>query len=216
MSDREQAIKALEQLQQTMGQQFLPDDEFADQFKSAWNNAKMLMERDNYLDMVFLAHMRHREKAEWTLVPMLMADWPPPDDMKYEVMFGLGAKLADQFPDHMLMSVVQISEAWMAEYANEDVIEDSPYLPKGIPMPSQRQDKVECVIIDGCTMDQRKCSVNMPFTRKPNGTFEAWGKERINLHKPGQKFDLNSPRNFLVEQMFMGNLAAVTKNRSKK
>lgn len=216
MNDKAQAIAMLETVQRTLGQKFLSDAELAEQFQSALETAKQNMERDGYVTMVFLAHLRHRETDEWILIPIMFADWPPPDGKKYEVMFGLGAKLAQENPDYMLMNVVQIAEAWMAQYHEEDVDPNSPYMRKGIPTPSEKDDRVECVIVDACSMDQRKSSAFLPFDRDADDNFKDWREDQqLNLYKPGQPYDPEGPRNWLMMQMYMGNLAATKKRREQ-
>lgn len=207
LSDEDQAT--LKKVQQTIAQDYISDSEFLERFKHAKEFAMNKEEKSGEVSMMFIAHMHKRvrakaDKDEWVEIPIVLAGWDDPKD-KYEIMRGLGAKLANEFQDYMLVCVVQISEGWMATYTAEDH-QDGPYLKDGVPTPSQRDDKMEVLLIDACTVDQRKSSAFIPIVRKSNGEFGTWGAERESLYDPKGK-DVER-ENFLILNIFMGSTTA--------
>lgn len=200
-------------------QRFVTDKEMQEFFDDAKKHAMAIMEEDGAVMVTFLAHMRRREDADktkekWIVAPIVLADWPP--DNKYEVIEGLGRKLAKDFEDYILVCVVQISEAWMAGYASEDIDPTLPNVPKNVPMPSQRDDKMEVLHIDAVTIDRRISSSNIPMIRKANGEFATWGRHMDNPYDPKDIDGDIEQTNFLIMQMFKGSLGVASERQDAK
>lgn len=211
-----EVAKQLKMLQQVWAQKYLSDEGFTKHFLDAKDFAKKTFEEKSEVTMMFIAHLYHPDTDEWTMAPIMFADWPPPGGRKYDAMFGLGAEIADRFPDHMMMAVVQVSEAWMVQYPKDTTdMRDGPYLPEGTPMPSEHPDRIEALIIDGCTMDQRKSFCSIQIKRDENEKFTGWGEETQKLYDPEKSEPLEGMTNFLTMQMFRGNLGAKAQKRGE-
>jgi hypothetical protein len=213
-----QPTEIMKMVQRGPAQKYISDKRLHEIYEHAKQFAMEVEEKENEVDMMFIAHMHRREatdvsKEEWLEIPIMFADWPPPDNQKYEVLQGLGIRLATEFEEYMLVCMVQISEGWMATYHEEDGAE-APYLPKGATMPSERPDKIEILLIDACTVDQRKDSTMIPIIRNASGKFATWGAPVEHLYDPDDDGEIGA-ENYLVMNIFKGSTgAAVAKKES--
>lgn len=213
----QQAIPLLRMLQQGPAQGWLTNEKYFELFDSAVDWAKKCIEDDGSAPHVFYLHGRHVDnKDDWIMLPVMFGDWPPPDGKKYDAMQGLGVMFTENHPDHMLMEVVHVSESWLAEYAPEDVLKNSAYLPKGIPYPSARDDKIECITISANTMDQRMSAQHLEIVRDAKGDFAKWGRVLGKRYDPKDTSDPRDQIDYLSLNIYMGYFAASkrTKKRS--
>lgn len=157
------------------GQRFITDQQFAELFDKTVATAKKTLERDGYHDHMYLATFQHTATKAIDTVPIVFGDWPPPEGKKKLVLQGLGIKLADENPDATLLTLVHISEAWVAHYANEDIPDGQ--LRDGVPLPSERpDDRIEVLLISLTSQDTRQSYTNQVIHRKPDGSFSHWGE----------------------------------------
>jgi hypothetical protein len=217
--DKETADKAAElmrTLQKTAGQEFISDADFLDIYQRTKRFAMKHERQKGFVQQMFVAHLRHRtDKGDWTEVPFLLADGMPEDvNEKHNLMLGMGATVVDKFPDYMMMAVAHIGEGWAAEYT-PSLIDDrlSRSLPAGLQYPSKRQDRVEMLVIDVITMDQRHHSTMIEIQRKPDESFKGWGKEIEKLYDPESDEDVRDRVDFNTIVMFQGYFMASKQRR---
>lgn len=197
-------LDILRKLQGEPGQAMLPDSRLHEIFESdvafAREHAK------DGLHMMFTVHGRPRDgKGDWVVIPMLMADWPPPQG-KAEGMRGLGVMFHEKFPNYMPMCVSQMSEAWMSQYEKGDPAYDAP----DRPMPSKDPKRIECVLVSTISMDQRQDTSMEEILRTPAGIFmgtKPFLENRYDPAKPVQ--DPRTETNYLILDFYMGYFASL-------
>lgn len=159
-------------------QRFMPDAEFAERYQQCVDSAKAYFAEHGEHLHTFNAHLREHETSNWTIVPMVMLDWPPPQGKKEMTLMGLGLKLCEEYPGHALLLIEHISEAWVANYELDDVAGPN-NLKAGKPTPSQRPDKLEILTISLTTIDCRQSFTNPVIIRDDAGKFKEWGNPKL-------------------------------------
>lgn len=153
---------------QSAGQKWLTNDEFKKRFEFG---KEIAQDRgDDELSMQFWIYGTHhdatKEEDREVVMPVMFADWEPKDDAeKMMMMKGLGIKFAEQFPHHMLTTIVHISEAWMVKRDADHPKEDDHI------MPSKSPNRVEIVMVHALSMDQRQSWWQAEIKKDKDGKF---------------------------------------------
>ncbi len=206
--ERRAALALLKILQQGTAQDWLTDDEYFEQLEKREEIAKGEIQSGGNAQHVFTLIGRHRKTKQFGIMPCLMADWPPEGMSKYEAMQGLGIMFAEKMPDFMLVAVAHVSEGWLAQYPT-DIGMKAPYLPEGVPTPSQRKDRVEVLMVTLTSIDQRMSYSHTEILRDDDGKFAGWGREWAHLYDRDEP--INDPKqqaDYLALNIFMGYFAA--------
>lgn len=208
--ERELALSLVRQLQTGPAQKWLPDKMYFAQYDSAVEWAKECIEDDGSVPHTFYLHGKEKNGDKWTLMPVMLADWPPPDGKKYEAMQGLGVMFTEKLPDYLLYNVVHVSESWIANYAPEDRDPDGDprYLRKGIPTPEQRDDRIECLTVSATSKDLRITYENIEMIRDEDGKFKGWGRIFGKRYDPSSEADPREGADHLAMEVIRGYLAA--------
>jgi hypothetical protein len=203
-----QATKLLRMMAAGPGQEFITDEQYFKHYDSAVDWAKKCIEDDGSCPHVFNMWGHHKTKPDdWILQPVMMGDWPPPEGKKFQAMQGLGVKFVQENPDYRLVNVVHISEGWAAHYRPEDA-PDRVHLRKGLQTPSQREDKVEILIVTGLSMDMRYSGSQIEMRRDDADNFIGWGEDRGTRYDPKDVSDPRDNIDLLSLNIIMGYLAA--------
>jgi hypothetical protein len=170
-----------------MGQKVLPDEEF---------NTLLHEQSDEALESLkegkseFIGRMiayGEKKNGKRETVFMLFADFSLPEK-RQEMFMGIGAKLATSIdlPNFFPVCIILTTEAWTKSFENgEEKNRDR--------MVSEYDDKKECIITAGVTMDKRQKTIILPITRDKNNNLVA-----------GEKEVMGNPENILVEKVFEG------------
>lgn len=203
----------MRQMQRGPAQEWLPDKLYFEQYQTALDWAKGCIQKDGSVPHTWYLWGREKNGDKWAMMPIILADWPPPKGRsKYEAMQGLGAMFVDKLPDHYLYNVIHISESWIANYAEEDNDPDGDprYLRKGVPPPSERKDKIECLTVSATTKEMRITYENIEMIRDTDGNFEKWGRTIGIRYDPKQEIDPQRNADHLAIEVIKGYLAAST------
>lgn len=176
---------------QRVAQRWLPDDDFTEQFEAG---KKMARERgDDELSMCFIINFsttkeevpeEDRKKSALVVLP----DWNPKnDEEKQKMMMGLGAKMADEHPDHMLVSVVHVSEAWMVQKPKDTDITKLKVMPRDDP------DRIEVVLVHAMSIDQRQSFWQGKIIKNEDGTLKEIEDLMEDVHDPSKPKLLSDP-----------------------
>lgn len=188
-----------------IGRMIVPDDTLNKIFEESKDWATRYMKKEGELSMMITLHGFHAlsPSKDKVLMPALFADWPPPDfdgkNGKMVAMLGLGAKFAEEFPTHLAMCAVHMSEVWMAQHKPGDPEEDK------FVAPSQRSNRVEGLIIHASTIDGRTAFATFEIVRYKNGKFK--GLEPL-INNPYNAEDEPTTEDYLTRYVFRGFLDA--------
>lgn len=176
---KKQLAKHLYKLQRSEeSQSRLSDTEFKRLFDEALEQASNAFVNDSkhQIGNVFLLYSRPYDSTgddpdSWQVNHVSFAEWPPAQG-KQRAMINIGMNFAKEHPDRMLLQIIHISEAWGAQYHEEDTNPDDPVmLRENIPSPSQRDDKVEIIIAAALSMDHRLAVQTKEIVRDKSGSF---------------------------------------------
>jgi len=187
-------------------------------YEAAKQFAIRLEEKENAVPVTFICYLRHRdsdakEEEQWLELVYVFEDWPPDD--KHTFMVKLGEKITRQNPRYMLVMVVQLSEAWTAMYKPDKVANGGRHMAAGVPPPSKRSDRLEVLLVDACTVDQRQSSYSVAIIRTSSGKFGTWGQ--ATEHRYGDGGDDHNRTNHLTLSIFMGSTSlAAARNKTEE
>lgn len=192
---------------QKAGQRFLTDEEFNKRFEHGIKIAKDRGDDEMMMQFwVYGLNTKATDPKERDLVmPVMMGNWAPKnDEEKRMILMGLGAKIADDFPDHMITTIVHIAEAWMAK---EQYDKEGKYV-----MPSENPERKEVVMVHAVSMDQRQSYWQGEIIKDENGKFKKLKKIVGEVHDPNDPVPLNKKMvDKLSVYIFMGSALAKEK-----
>jgi hypothetical protein len=197
---------------QLAGQKWLTNEEFKKQFEIGKDIASDRGDDDLTMQFWLFGTPHDKESKEKDFVtPVMMMDWEPESDQQKQMyMMGLGAKIADQYPHHMLTTVVQISEAWVVTRDKDAPEEDSHV------MPSESPNRVEVVFVHAMSMDQRQSWWQAEIIRDKEGKFKELKELTNDEYDPNKTSEYKAMTNKLSIGIFMGNGAAKRKNMEEE
>jgi hypothetical protein len=201
-NDKDAKAQILGALQQA-GQRWLTDDEFNEQFDRAKEIAQDRDDDETLMSFWLYGISSDADDKKKACMPVMFADWPGGDDMdKDKIMAGIGAKFAEQFPDYMLTTVVQTSEAWMVERP-KDAPEEDRHL-----APSQSPNRVEIIMVHALSMDQRQSFWHAKILKDEDGKFTGLEQILESRHVTGKDSEWDGMLNNLSRSIFRGNYLA--------
>lgn len=193
---------------QSAGQDWLSDEEFNKHYEIG---KKIALDRDDGEDLtmqiwLFGRHYDPENEDDRDIVqPCLLVDWPPED--KYEAMAALGAKFAEDHPNHMLVTAVLVSEAWMVQRPEEDADKLKGFAP------SEQPDRIEVVQVSALSLDQRHAWFSSKIMRDENGKFVKFETLFEELHDPNEPKLPSEMQDRLLVPLFMGKLGMSLKGK---
>lgn len=196
---------------QKIGQKYLADDEF----NTIFENGQRILEEEGEagVTMFFMLHGYNPETEKRCVMPVMFADWPPPEEIdgvefgKRGALFGIGATFTDKFPGYMLVAIMHVSEAWMVQRDK-----DSPEEDKHV-APSKSPDKIEIGFVHAVSLDRRVSYRYNKLIRDEAGKFVRWEKFNESIHDPKNPSKPGEADDMLTNYIFEGYMRAKAKGR---
>jgi hypothetical protein len=194
-------ISDMFQMAHRFGQRYITDDRLRELFEI---DKKHVQENTHDgLAMLFGLYGHNVETNEWTMMPVMFADWPPPEPLtKEQAMIGIGAQFVDTNPGFVLVAVSHMSEMWLVK---QDPDEYDPNV-----VPSTHKDRIEGVMAHIMTIDQRSCYYQAKIIRDEKGKFERLETTIDHPYEEGDNTESSNMgyRDFLSTNIFKGYLMA--------
>lgn len=177
-SDKKDILKAV----QLAGQKWLTDEEFESQFQQGLDIAKARGDDEITPQSWLYGTPRDRVKDKDigpAIMPVILGDWPADDgELKKKISLSIGAKFTENFPDHMLTSVIQISEAWAVHRDDDQPEEDLSIAP------SESPNRKEVIFVHALSCDQRQSFYHGEIQRDKDGKFTGLKTDIERHHDP--------------------------------
>jgi len=163
------------------GQKYLTNEKFAELFEEGQKIIEN--ETQEEISMFFMLYGRSYNSGEekWTVMPVMFADWPPPEEIdghkfgKSGAMKAVGASFADKFPDYMLVCITHISEAWMVERPKDSTDDMAP---------SEDPNRIEVAFVHALSMDRRTSWRSNKILRDEAGNRTGYEVLREDIFDP--------------------------------
>lgn len=138
-------------------------------------------------------------------------DMPAPGEQRQRMMFGVGAKFAEEHAEHgQPVAVIFTSEGWARQLKEGKETEDFYKAGKNI---SEYEDKKEVLATYGQTMDGRRCMAMQDIKRNAKGEMTG---TKLTLFAPTTDTETPKFGSNIIENFYKGYAAAYMGSHIKK
>jgi hypothetical protein len=192
--------KAMFKAAHAMGQKWVTDDAFAKRFKAIVKQSKQSFEKDGQHPHLLTCYLHDEKTGKMSIDVIQFADWPPPEGKKELTLMGLGAKVAENNKDHVLVMVSHISEGWGARQQDYEA-SGKQYIGE-----MNDDDRIEILIVSLTTQDLRQSYQTWRIYRDAAGKFKHWGRkpELEDLYNPDSDINPLSQGDFIPHAVIKG------------
>lgn len=173
---RQEVLKLLENLRATMGQSFMTDEKLREEYDHAkdWYE-NLLKENDRAAMTIFVHGVNRTNPTDRVLLPAVFAGWPVPAERGgvSAAVLSIAQKFIVEFPECMPIMVTEIS------------------------------DNGQDLLVDVCTMDQRRHSSLRTMKFDEAGKFVEFENETETLYEPGKLQDPKENMNRLILSFYI-------------